>query len=66
MSVELTAAQDVEMFAPSLSSAQQRELAEKLTTFLSQFSHLSDSFIIVRIDNPSINSVSAVAPFVLL
>ncbi|KAG7221165.1 hypothetical protein INR49_017494 [Caranx melampygus] len=46
MSVELTAAQDVEMFAPSLSSGQQRELAERLTTFLSQFSHLSDSFII--------------------
>ncbi|XP_022617780.1 protein RRNAD1 [Seriola dumerili] len=46
MSVELTAAQDVEMFTPSLSSQQQRELAERLTTFLSQFSHLSDSFII--------------------
>ncbi|XP_071325548.1 methyltransferase-like protein 25B isoform X2 [Trachinotus anak] len=46
MSVELSAAQDVEMFTPSLSSQQQRELAERLTTFLPQFSHLSDSFII--------------------
>ncbi|XP_029360454.1 methyltransferase-like protein 25B [Echeneis naucrates] len=38
--------QDEEMFGRSLSAQQQRELAEKLTTFLSQYRHLSDSFII--------------------
>ncbi|XP_040900338.1 protein RRNAD1 isoform X2 [Toxotes jaculatrix] len=46
MSAELSAAQDVEMFTPSLSSEQQRELAGRLTTFLSQYSRLSDSYII--------------------
>lgn len=29
---------------------QQRELAERLTAFLSQYSRLSDSYIIVRIE----------------
>lgn len=39
---------DVEMFTASLSSEQQRQLAKRLTTFLSHYSHLSDSYIIVR------------------
>ncbi|XP_029927401.1 methyltransferase-like protein 25B [Myripristis murdjan] len=34
------------MFAPSLSAEQQRQLANKLTTFLSQYTNLSDSYII--------------------
>ncbi|XP_041648515.1 protein RRNAD1 [Cheilinus undulatus] len=34
------------MFAPSLAADQQRQLAERLTSFLSQYSHLSNSFII--------------------
>nr|XP_020473010.1 protein RRNAD1 isoform X2 [Monopterus albus] len=43
---QLSAAQDVEMFTPSLSAEQQRELAQRLTVFLSHYSHLSDSYII--------------------
>ncbi|KAK7886949.1 hypothetical protein WMY93_026570 [Mugilogobius chulae] len=35
-----------EMFTQSFSPEQQRELATKLTSFLSQFRHLSDSYII--------------------
>ncbi|XP_013880021.1 LOW QUALITY PROTEIN: methyltransferase-like protein 25B [Austrofundulus limnaeus] len=46
MSVKLSAAQHVEMFTPSFSSVQQKELAKRLTAFLSQYSYLSDSFII--------------------
>lgn len=46
MSVELLAAQDAEMFTTSLSSEEQRELARKLTTVLSQYRHFSDSYII--------------------
>uniref|UniRef100_UPI003AAA92CB methyltransferase-like protein 25B n=1 Tax=Centroberyx gerrardi TaxID=166262 RepID=UPI003AAA92CB len=34
------------MFTPSLSAEQQRKLAEKLTTFLSNYKHISDSYII--------------------
>uniref|UniRef100_A0A673A746 Ribosomal RNA adenine dimethylase domain containing 1 n=1 Tax=Sphaeramia orbicularis TaxID=375764 RepID=A0A673A746_9TELE len=34
------------MFTPSLSSEQQRDLAIRITTFLSQYSHLSDAYII--------------------
>ncbi|XP_034729549.1 protein RRNAD1 [Etheostoma cragini] len=34
------------MFTSRLSTDQQRELAKRLTTFLSQYSHVSDSFII--------------------
>ncbi|XP_032367304.1 methyltransferase-like protein 25B [Etheostoma spectabile] len=34
------------MFTSSLSTQQQRELARRLTTFLSQYSHVSDSYII--------------------
>ncbi|XP_074540339.1 methyltransferase-like protein 25B [Halichoeres trimaculatus] len=34
------------MFPRSLTGEQQRDLSEKLTSFLSQYSHLSDSFII--------------------
>uniref|UniRef100_A0A8C6S875 Ribosomal RNA adenine dimethylase domain containing 1 n=1 Tax=Neogobius melanostomus TaxID=47308 RepID=A0A8C6S875_9GOBI len=37
---------DEKMFAPSLSLEQQKDLAIKLTSFLSQYSHLSDSYII--------------------
>lgn len=48
MSVNLSAAQDVDMFNSSFSAEQQRELAKGLTTFLSQYSHVSDSYIIVR------------------
>ncbi|XP_038566330.1 protein RRNAD1 isoform X3 [Micropterus salmoides] len=44
MSVNLSP--DVEMFTSSLSAEQARELAKRLTTFLSQYSHLSDSYII--------------------
>ena len=51
MSVKLTAAQDVEMFTSSLAAEEQRELARRLTSFLSQYSHLSDSYIIVGINN---------------
>uniref|UniRef100_A0A3Q1FLJ1 Methyltransferase like 25B n=1 Tax=Acanthochromis polyacanthus TaxID=80966 RepID=A0A3Q1FLJ1_9TELE len=46
MSVELSTVQDVEMFTASFSAEQQRELAKRLTTFLSQYKHLSDSYII--------------------
>ncbi|XP_076592683.1 methyltransferase-like protein 25B isoform X3 [Chaetodon auriga] len=46
MSVDLSAAQDVDMSTSSLSADQQRELAKGLTTFLSQYSRLSDSYII--------------------
>ncbi|XP_059195793.1 protein RRNAD1 [Centropristis striata] len=46
MSIHLAAAQDVEMFTASLSAEQQRDLAKRLTTFLSQYSHVSDSYII--------------------
>lgn len=35
-----------DMFEPSLSPEQQHDLAIKVTTFLSQYSHLSDSYII--------------------
>ncbi|XP_068585972.1 methyltransferase-like protein 25B [Cebidichthys violaceus] len=34
------------MFTSSLPAEQQRELAKRLTTFLSQYSHVSDSYII--------------------
>ncbi|XP_045900939.1 protein RRNAD1 isoform X1 [Micropterus dolomieu] len=44
MSVNLSP--DMEMFTSSLSAEQARELAKRLTTFLSQYSHLSDSYII--------------------
>lgn len=47
----MSAAQDVEMFTSSLSAEQQRELARRLTGFLSQYSRISDSYIIVRIDH---------------
>ncbi|KAK5861690.1 hypothetical protein PBY51_017147 [Eleginops maclovinus] len=47
MSVRLpAAAQHVEMFTSSLSAEQQRDLAKRLTTFLSMYSHLSSSYII--------------------
>uniref|UniRef100_A0A3P8RWW8 Methyltransferase like 25B n=1 Tax=Amphiprion percula TaxID=161767 RepID=A0A3P8RWW8_AMPPE len=46
MSVELSAVQDVEMLTASFSAEQQRELAKRLTTFLSQYRHLSESYII--------------------
>lgn len=46
MSDEAREAEDVEMFPRSLTAEQQRDLSRKLTTFLSQYSHLSDSFII--------------------
>uniref|UniRef100_A0A8C6LVV6 Methyltransferase like 25B n=1 Tax=Nothobranchius furzeri TaxID=105023 RepID=A0A8C6LVV6_NOTFU len=38
--------ENVEVFTSSFSSEQQKELANRLITFLSQYSHLSDSFII--------------------
>uniref|UniRef100_A0A1A8J7Z9 Ribosomal RNA adenine dimethylase domain containing 1 n=1 Tax=Nothobranchius kuhntae TaxID=321403 RepID=A0A1A8J7Z9_NOTKU len=38
--------ENVEVFTSSFSSEQQKELANRLVTFLSQYSHLSDSFII--------------------
>ncbi|XP_074509018.1 methyltransferase-like protein 25B [Sebastes fasciatus] len=44
MSVDLQ--QHVEMFTSSQTAEQQRELAKRLTTFLSQYSHVSDSYII--------------------
>uniref|UniRef100_UPI0037E7A0AB methyltransferase-like protein 25B n=1 Tax=Semicossyphus pulcher TaxID=241346 RepID=UPI0037E7A0AB len=46
MSVKQSAARDVEMFTPSLTAEEQRELAERLTSFLSLYSHLSNSYII--------------------
>uniref|UniRef100_A0A1A7WEH6 Ribosomal RNA adenine dimethylase domain containing 1 n=1 Tax=Iconisemion striatum TaxID=60296 RepID=A0A1A7WEH6_9TELE len=46
MSTELLATQNVEVFTSSFSSEQQKELANRLVAFLSQYSHLSDSFII--------------------
>lgn len=47
--VKASAAQDVEMFTSSSSAEQQRELAKKVTSFLSCYSSISDSYIIVRI-----------------
>lgn len=38
---------DAARFSPSLSAEQQRELAKRLTTFLSHYRQLSDSYIIV-------------------
>ncbi|KAK5921592.1 hypothetical protein CgunFtcFv8_018946 [Champsocephalus gunnari] len=47
MSVNLpSAAQHGEMCTSSLSAEQQRDLATRITTFLSMYSHLSDSYII--------------------
>ncbi|XP_041798711.1 protein RRNAD1 isoform X3 [Chelmon rostratus] len=46
MSANLSAARDVDMFTSSLSAEQQRQLTKGLTTFLSQYSHVSDSYII--------------------
>ncbi|XP_034001756.1 protein RRNAD1 isoform X1 [Trematomus bernacchii] len=47
MSVNLpSASQHGEMFTSSLSAEQQRDLATRITTFLSMYSHLSDSYII--------------------
>lgn len=37
------------MFSPSLSAEQQRELAKRITSFLSLYTHISDSYIIVRL-----------------
>lgn len=37
------------MFSPSLSAKQQRELAKRITSFLSLYTHISDSYIIVRL-----------------
>ena len=51
MSVKLAAAQDEDMFTSSLPTEQQRDLAKRLTEFLSQYSRLSNSYIIVRIDD---------------
>uniref|UniRef100_A0A3Q2P3S2 Methyltransferase like 25B n=1 Tax=Fundulus heteroclitus TaxID=8078 RepID=A0A3Q2P3S2_FUNHE len=42
----VSAAQHVEEFRASFTAGQQRELAKRLTTFLAQYSHLTDSFII--------------------
>lgn len=39
-------AEDVQMFAGSFSGEQQKDLASKLSSFLSLYSHLSDSYII--------------------
>lgn len=39
-------AEDVQMFAGSFSAEQQRDLASRITSFLSLYSHLSDSYII--------------------
>lgn len=46
--LSVSAAQDAE-FRASFTAQQQRDLARRLTTFLSQYSHLTDSFIIVCI-----------------
>uniref|UniRef100_A0A3P9L3X5 Ribosomal RNA adenine dimethylase domain containing 1 n=1 Tax=Oryzias latipes TaxID=8090 RepID=A0A3P9L3X5_ORYLA len=46
MSSEPAAGQDVEKFTSSFSAEQQRELAKRITTFLSKYRHLMDSFII--------------------
>lgn len=46
MLFEACEAKDEEMFPPSLTAEEQRNLSKQLTTFLSQYSHLSDSFII--------------------
>ncbi|XP_027868608.1 methyltransferase-like protein 25B [Xiphophorus couchianus] len=43
--LSVSAAQDAE-FRASFTAQQQRDLARRLTTFLSQYSHLTDSFII--------------------
>lgn len=37
------------MFSPSLSAEEQREMAEKITSFLSLYTNISDSYIIVRL-----------------
>lgn len=37
------------MFSPTLSAEQQRELAKRITSFLSLYTHISDSYIIVRV-----------------
>lgn len=36
------------MFFSGLSAVEQRELAERITRFLSLYTHISDSYIIVR------------------
>ncbi len=53
MSVSQSAAgHEAEMFSWSLPAEQQRDLAERLTTFLGHYSHLTDSYIIVRTESP--------------
>ena len=49
MLAEASAAQDAGTFTPSLSPDQQRDMAKKITAFLSQYRHLSDTYRIVRI-----------------
>ncbi|XP_035019905.2 protein RRNAD1 [Hippoglossus stenolepis] len=44
MLAEASAAEDAGTFTPSLSPDQQRELAKKITAFLSQYRHLSDTY----------------------
>nr|XP_019961340.1 PREDICTED: protein RRNAD1 [Paralichthys olivaceus] len=44
MSAEASAARDAGTFTPSLSPDQQRQLAERITVFLSRYRHLSDSY----------------------
>ncbi|KAM4736624.1 methyltransferase-like protein 25B [Anableps anableps] len=44
--LSVSATQDVEEFTATFTAQQQRDLAKRLTTFLSQYSHLTDSFII--------------------
>ncbi|XP_024124235.1 protein RRNAD1 [Oryzias melastigma] len=46
MSLEPSAGQDEGKFISSFSAEQQRELAKRITTFLSMYKHLTDSFII--------------------
>ncbi|XP_047217262.1 protein RRNAD1 [Girardinichthys multiradiatus] len=46
MSEQLSVSDDVEEFTASFTAEQQREQAKRLTTFLSQYTHLTDSFII--------------------
>ncbi|KAF3839131.1 hypothetical protein F7725_017848 [Dissostichus mawsoni] len=56
MSVNLpSAAQHGEMFTSSLSAEQQRDLATRITTFLSMYSHLSDSYIIISLGVASVS-----------
>lgn len=40
---------DVEMFSSSLSAEEQRELAKRITSFLSLYTNISDSYIIVSL-----------------